>query len=112
MTSALGKQSRLLNTDLPHKSFYPPISSNTETDVSKTDLNAGNAKSYGVDYSLYNYGGNAVLSLTKNGNPGFSWNDTQASTVAALGNAALLLGGAFLFNSITNRPNHYVNQRL
>jgi len=109
MTSALGKQSRLLNADSPHKSFYPPIK---ETDVSKTDLNPGKAKSYGVDYSLYNYGGNAVLSLTKNGNPGFSWNDTQASTVAALGNAALLLGGAFLFNSITNRPNHYVNQRL
>ena len=49
----LGKQSRLLNADSPHKSFYPPIK---ETDVSKTDLNPGKAKSYGVDYSLYNYG--------------------------------------------------------
>merc|ERR1711981_185463 len=109
MTSALGKQSRLLNADSPHKSFYPPIK---ETDVSKTDLNPGKAKSYGVDYSLYNYGGNAVLSLTKNGNPGFSWNDTQASTVAALGNAALILGGALLFGSINNRVNNRAHQRL
>ena len=51
MTSALGKQSRLLADS--HKSFYPPIK---ESDVSKTDLNAGDAKSYGIDYSLYNYG--------------------------------------------------------
>ena len=42
-----------MNADSPHKSFYPPIK---ETDVSKTDLNPGKAKSYGVDYSLYNYG--------------------------------------------------------
>ena len=75
------------------------------------------------------------MSLTKNNNPGFSWNDTQASTVAALGNAALLLGGnlqggnqekaefinqnltltfsgALIFNSINNRANSRTNHRL
>ena len=92
ITSALEKQSRLL-VPSRSQSFSQAIK---EGDISKTDTDSGNAKAYGIDYSLYNYGGNAVLSLTKNNNPGFSWNDTQASTVAALGNAALLLGGKLL----------------
>ena len=46
-----------------------------------------------IDYTLYNYGGSAVLSLSKNKNTALGFNDTQASTIAALGNAALILGG-------------------
>ena len=37
-------------------------------------------------------GGNAVLSLTKS-HQYLNYTDTQASTIAALGNAALVLGG-------------------
>lgn len=108
MTSALEKQSRLLAASNP-KSFKTAI---REGDSSKTDIDSGNAKAYGIDYSLYNYGGNAVLSLTKNNNPGFSWNETQASTVAALGNAALLLGGVLLYNSVNNRANSRAYNRF
>ena len=42
---------------------------------------------------LFFLGGNAVLSLTKDKGTGLGFNDTQASTIAALGNAALILGG-------------------
>ena len=52
---------------------------------------AGNGKT--IDYTLYNYGGSAVLSLTKDKTNALNFNDTQASTIAALGNAALILGG-------------------
>jgi len=56
-----------------------------------------------IDYTLYNYGGSAVLSLSKNKNTALGFNDTQASTIAALGNAALILGGALLFGQLNNR---------
>ena len=46
-----------------------------------------------IDASLYNYNGNAVLALAQSSANALSWNDTQATTVAALGNAALILGG-------------------
>ena len=49
-----------------------------------------------IDYTLYNYGGSAVLSLTKDKSSSLGFNDTQASTIAALGNAALILGGKLL----------------
>lgn len=56
-----------------------------------------------IDYTLYNYGGSAVLSLTKDKTNNLGFNDTQASTIAALGNAALILGGALLFGQLNNR---------
>ena len=52
------------------------------------------------------------MSLTKNNNPGFSWNDTQASTVAALGNAALLLGGKLLGYWVDSEVGNAMDKRL
>merc|ERR1712223_1668586 len=74
----------------------------------KTEEGAGKT----IDYTLYNYGtagvlgslgGSAVLSLTKDASTNLNFNDTQASTIAALGNAALILGGALLFGQLNNR---------
>ena len=59
MASALEKQSRLLADS---QTFNQPIAINEGGDsrLTKTDIN-GNAKAYGVDYSLYNYGKNIFL---------------------------------------------------
>ena len=62
-----------------------------KTDFGDQEEVAGNGKT--IDYTLYNYGGSAVLSLTKDKTNALNFNDTQASTIAALGNAALILGG-------------------
>jgi len=64
-----------------------------------------------IDYTLYNYGGNAVLSLTKS-HQYLNYTDTQASTIAALGNAALVLGGAMLFGQLNNRIQARTQQEL
>ena len=53
MASALEKQSRLLADS---QTFNQPIAIHEgDSRLTKTDIN-GNAKAYGVDYSLYNYG--------------------------------------------------------
>ena len=52
MTSALDKQPRLLAPS-KSQSFSEAIK---QGDISKTDSDSGNAKAYGIDYSLYNYG--------------------------------------------------------
>ena len=62
-----------------------------KTDFGDQEEVAGDAKT--IDYTLYNYGGSAVLSLSKDKTNNLAFNDTQASTIAALGNAALILGG-------------------
>jgi len=72
-----------------------------KTDFGDQEEVAGNGKT--IDYTLYNYGGSAVLSLTKDKTNALNFNDTQASTIAALGNAALILGGALLFGQLNNR---------
>lgn len=72
-----------------------------KTDIGDEEEVAGSGKT--IDYTLYNYGGSAVLSLTKDKTNTLGFNDTQASTIAALGNAALILGGALLFGQLNNR---------
>ena len=60
-------------------------------------------------------GGNAVLSLTKS-HQYLNYTDTQASTIAALGNAALVLGGkppkiCFLKNAKPHVPKNYIGHK-
>lgn len=101
------QKARVLLGHPTSKEYAVPSIRKSAAGLKKTDFVEGQDEVSGsgktIDYTLYNYGGSAVLSLTKDKSSSLGFNDTQASTIAALGNAALILGGALLFGQLNNR---------